>query len=113
MTLPAITLPTQELCEVMEKANVRQIMAAEEVQRVNVDYFPPREAMVFVREPDDDNPTEVYPQKPIPLTFVLESEMFGGEVFAAITCGQQVVIMPFIWRGYEKLGTMQIIRTAK
>ena len=112
MIPPAITLSEQELCDVMEKAKVRQIMAAEGIQEVHVDYFPPREAMIYVRETDDDT-TEVYPQKAITLTFTLEEAMFGGKVFAAITCGHKVVILPFIWRGYDKLGTMQIICTTK
>jgi hypothetical protein len=106
-------LSIQELCDVMETAKVRQIMAADEVTRVVVDYFPARQAMVFLKEDGDDEPTELYPQKAIPLTFVLEDAMFGGHVFASITCGHKVIVLPFLWRGYEHVGAMQLIRSTK
>lgn len=42
------------------------------------------------------------------LTYILEDAMFGGEVFAAVTCNGLVVTRPFPWPGYDTLAQMRI-----
>lgn len=110
MTGLAVRLSKQELCGVLEDAKVLSIMSQDETRRVTVAYFPPRAGMVFPMLEGDD-PIEAYPINPILLTFQLEDTMFGGEVWAAITCGDQVVIRPFPWTSYEHLGTLKITLT--
>lgn len=107
MTGLAVRLPKAELCRVLEDAKVLSIMSHDETRQVTVAYFPPRAGMVFPMS-DGDDPIEAYPINPILLTFKLEDTMFGGEVWAAITCGDQVVIRPFPWISYENLGTLKI-----
>lgn len=103
-----VQLTSMELATVMEEAKVRQIMADEERQSVTVDYFPAREAWVFARAVEGDPPAKRYGEKPITITFTLDTPMFGGVVYAAVCVGERVVLSPFVWQGYEHFGTMRV-----
>lgn len=108
--LPALQLSLDELLNILETAKVLRIMAEEGCKSVTVDYVPPRPAMALARE-DPDIGLEMYPSQPIVLTFTLDDAMFGGSVYAAITCGSRVIIRPFPWVDYASLATLRITRT--
>jgi hypothetical protein len=108
--IPAVQLPMQDLFTAMEQANVVQIMANERRTEVTVDYIPARDAMAIPRE-KNGKPVEAYPIQPIKLTFRLEDAMFGGDTYAAIVCGNRVVVAPFYWSGYDKLASAKFTAT--
>lgn len=97
-------LPMIEILRAIEQAGVPRLMGERKVRRLVIDYVPPREAIALPREnEEEDSSLEVYPPVPIKLTFQIEDAMFGGEVWAAITCGNRVVVAPFLWRGFDEL----------
>lgn len=101
--LPANQLPILDILNVIAKAEVPKLMGERKTRRLVIDYVPPREATMLPRDSEQDGPLEVYPPVPIQLTFQIEDAMFGGEVWAAITCGNRVVVAPFLWRGFDEL----------
>lgn len=105
--IPAVQLPLSDLVIAMQEAGVLRIMAEEHRTEVTVDYLPARSALAIPRERGDPAPS-AFPIQPIKLTFRLEDAMFGGDTYAAIVCGNRVVVAPFYWNGYDKLKNVKL-----
>jgi hypothetical protein len=58
---------------------------------------------------DGDEPLTTCPPHVEEVVFNLEDTMFGGEVFASVTSRGFVVIVPFLWSGWETLAKSRII----
>jgi hypothetical protein len=99
-----------DLLNICEQAGVLKRMGEGHCRTVTVDYVPARESMAIPRNPDEDEPIEPNPPEVKTVVFNLESAQFGGVIFAAITCGERVVINPWQWVSYEHLATQSISR---
>ena len=98
-----------EMLGVAQAANILERMGEDECRLVTVDYTTSLGYKVdCLKTPPEGDPKPV--TVPVHrLTFVLEDAMFGGEVFAAVTCNGLVIIRPFLWTGYEELAKMKIV----
>ena len=106
--MDARDLQMVDLLRVCEQAGVLKRMGEGRCRSVTVDYVPPREGMCIPRTPGEDEPIEPLVPEVITLTFNLEDAMFGGVLFAAITCGHRVVVSPWQWVSYEHLALQTI-----
>lgn len=102
-----LNLTRQQLCEIANYANVFKIMGEKRWREVTVDYVPGRQAIVLPRLPDDDA-LNALPPHVEELVFKLEDAMFGGELFAALTCKDLVIVAPFVWTGWDSLAQSSI-----
>lgn len=97
-----LTIP--EMLAIADKANVLKRMGVDKTNRIIVDFCAARDSIALAREPGEEGePLEVFPIEPIMLTFRLEDAMFGGTVFACVTCEHKVIIHPFVWESYDQL----------
>jgi len=103
------SLSIRELIDIANQAGVLKRMSVGRTNRIVVDHVPAREAMSIAREiEEEDGPLEPAPIEVIPVVFTLADAMFGGTVFVALTCGNRVIVNPFVWTSYEHLGTVTI-----
>lgn len=100
-------LSIRELIDIANQAGVLKRMGTEQLSKVVVDHIPARASWSIARE-KDGAALEAIAGEVIPVTFTLESAMFGGAIFAAITCGERVVVHPFPWTSYEHLASVTI-----
>lgn len=93
-----------EMLGVAQEAEILKRFGEQRCRVVRVNYVP---AVPFQVSPVEEGVPIPKPQ-PCELTFLLEDAMFGGEVFAAVTCNGLVIIRPFLWPGYDTLAKMRI-----
>lgn len=89
------------------EANIFKIMGEQKVRSVTIDFVPSRAALLIPRLNGDDPVTSCAPHVE-EVTFHLEDAMFGGEVFTAITCRGNVVVLPFPWTSWDGLAKSRI-----
>lgn len=105
----AADLSNTDLLNIAAEVGLFKIIGETRKRVVKIDYVPPRAAMILPRESvHDDCTLNVYPVEPIEITFVLEDAMFGGVVYAALTCNGRVLIHPFVWESHDKLAATAI-----
>jgi hypothetical protein len=95
-------LTLTELATIVRESHVLRIMGEQQIDKLTVDYVPARAAMILPRL-DGDEPVNPNPPQVISITFILETAMFGGVIYAALVCGHRVVINPFMWIDYAHL----------
>jgi len=100
-------IPLRDLLEIINTAGVLRRMGNQRCRTVVVDYLPARQALIIPRAADDE-PVETMAPTMTEITFRLEDTMFGGVIYAAVTCGSRVVIHPFEWKSYEHLATVTV-----
>lgn len=96
-----------ELLGIAQELDVLKRFAQRRCRKVDVRYIPGMPYQVGFLGDDPKNEPHPLPE-PYDLTFYLEDSMFGGEVFAAVTCNGLVVVRPFLWPGYDALLKMRI-----
>lgn len=70
-----------------------------ETREIVVEYLPAVREVIHVREPDA-MPARPVLVAPIEITFRLEDQMFGGDVYVAITADGHVIGRPTKWESY-------------
>jgi hypothetical protein len=100
-------LTTADLLAIACEANVLKIMGERRTHVVTLDFVPQRPAIIIPRLPDD-GPLNAMPPHVEEVTFYLEDAMFGGDVYAAVTCRGHTVVAPFLWSSWETLAKSRI-----
>lgn len=102
------SLSIADLIQIANEAQVLKRMSLDRTTRVVVDHIPARSSMSIAREPGEEDELEAYAPEVITITYTLADAMFGGSIYVALTCGNRVIVHPFLWSGYEHLGTVSI-----
>ena len=100
-------LTADELVDCCMASGVLTKMGVEQVDEVVVAYLQRQPARYIVQDLGDP-PMMPHTLSPIYITYRLETAIYGGEVYAAITAGHRVVVAPFLWKGYEELSTIKL-----
>lgn len=101
-------LSVATLAAIARDANVFQTMGENKCRMVRLDYVPAQAAMIIPRLVDDE-PSEPTPPQMEELCYFLDDAMFGGEIYAALTCNGRTIVGPFPWTDYETLSKTTIL----
>jgi hypothetical protein len=74
---------------------------------VTLDFVPARPAIILPRL-EGDGPLTTMPPHVEEVVYHLEDTMFGGDVYAAVTCRGHTVVAPFLWSSWEALARSRI-----
>lgn len=100
-------LTTNDLLAIACEANVLRIMGQRKCRQITLDYVPARPAIIIPRL-EGDGPLNAMPPHVEEVTYFLEDSMFGGDVYAAVTCRGHTVVAPFLWSSWETLANSRI-----
>lgn len=99
-------LTRAEMLGIAQQLDILKEFGSKRCRMLRVNYTP---GLPYKITYGDEAPPEPIKTPPTyELTYILDDAMFGGEVFAAVTCNGLVVIRPFLWPGYEALLKMRI-----
>jgi hypothetical protein len=104
---PTSNLTTADLLAIACEANVLKIMGERRTRVITFDFVPARPAIILPRL-EGDGPLNASPPHVEEVTYYLEDTMFGGEVYAAVTCRGHTVVAPFLWSSWEALARSRI-----
>jgi hypothetical protein len=104
---PSSHLTTADLLAIACEANVLRIMGERRCRIVTLDFVPARPAIILPRL-EGDGPLTTMPPHVEEVVYHLEDTMFGGDVYAAVTCRGHTVVAPFLWSSWEALARSRI-----
>ena len=97
-----------EMLRIAAGANILKIMGERRSATCTLDIIPPRGEVIVPRINEADDSLTAPAPTIATLRFHLEEHMFGGVVFAAVSCQGHVIVNPFPWKGWDNLAVSRI-----